>query len=768
MGEAAAALRTEGVEAFNRGAFRKAVVCLTRVLLDAAEDHTARFYLGASHYHLGRIDEATRCLEPLKDMASLADVRSAAVPEYLARCALALKRPEALEYARGAVARDASDPCAQLVLGHALMRVGRHADALDAYENAWQREGGRQGRACLSFDCAQVPLARAAALTSLHRFDAALQALDDAEIRHPGRAATANQRGLILLQAHRPLDAVSAFQEALRRRPRSRTLRARIEHNLVCAKQASQRRDPKFSDLPVVTFADVGGLAQQKHDIRRIVETIHRDAALVRQYGVVRNGLLLHGPSGCGKTLLARAVAGELGLGFLFVSATELRGCQAAGAVDALAGLFTLARERTPCVLFFEALDHLAASTSQGPNEAHVSSVLARHLDACRHVPGLILMAATNRLEAIDPDVIREGRFDYRIEVPRPDHAARGEVLRALVAGRPVEPGLDWDRLASRTDTCSSTQLRAIVDDAAEMAFDARQRIGDDHLQTAIRRMQESHRYRGPRLSWDDLVLSSELLERLRFIEGAIENRELANQLGVSRPTAVLLSGPPGTGKKCIVRALATQTDANFFTVTPADLHSKRPGGAEQQLRAIFERARTHAPAILFFDEIERVLGYRSEPVAREEHERTALLDAFLRELDLAETRARILVIASTHRPELVDDAVRRCDRFGEHIQLTLPDSGQRLALLRLFARTMSVAGDVDVSRFVDATEGATGADLRWLCTQAGRVAFARELRERDGQVCVQQGDFEVALAQWAPAAASSVIGFRPRQRTAS
>lgn len=813
--EALAAVRTAGLRAFEAGGFRKARACFSRALLRAPQDRQVRFHLGASQYHLGNVPEARRHLEPLFEAGTIAGVRPAAVAEYLCRCSLGDAVPRAIDYAQAAIARDAQDPCAHLVLGHALMRLNRPAEALAAYDEAWRLEGGTNGRPCVSFDPSQVPFARALALTELKRTGPALEALDAALQRHPDRAATFNQRGIVLLHAQRPAEAALAFGLAVQRGPRPKAFAGSVYYNLACAfmgagqrPQARQAvesaiavsRQPQYlrlrdelsdvvscvpteaavpdlseSSAPArpVTFADVGGMQQQKAEVRRIVETVHTNREIVRRYGIVRNGILLYGPPGSGKTFFARAIAGEFGLSFLRVSLADLVTKYVGGAPEAVDRVFADARSRTPCLLFFDEFDAVAEarSSSSAVAEQQRVNALLQQLDLNRDVAGLVIAAATNRFDALDPAAIRDGRFDYKVQVPKPDFDARSAILQTLLAGRPSAARLDASLLAHDTEGCSAAQLQAIVDDAALMAMEGREAITMDHLQRARRRFLDTHRYRGARMSWTDLVLPPSVMERLQFIEHAIENGALARQLGVRPPSGVLLSGPPGTGKTSIARVLASEIDASFFAVTPADVYSKWLGDSEQQVRAVFERARNHAPAIVFFDEVDTLLGQRSEVAAGADRARDAVLNAFLGEMDGLDTQSRILVVGATNRPDLVDAAARRPGRLGEHIELGLPDASQRLAMLQLFTREMVLEPGLDVGHFVELTEGATGADLRGLCAVAGRHAFIREVRERDNDVRVQRGDFERALAEWQPAGATcgaSTIGFRPSQPLAS
>ena len=801
-------LVADGRRALDTGQFREARARFSQAVLRRPDDREARFLLGVAQYHLGNVAEARRNFEPLSDGPPPLAGQPAALLVYLSRCAIGDDPEEAVRLATRATEKDPKDPRAFLALGHALRGRERLDEALKAYDRAWALEGGQLGTPALAFDPAQAPYARAVALVLLRRWPAALESADQAIARDSRHALAHYARGRILAHAlgrpaeavtsyrtaieidpethgtggdgayyynlalalsdlHRNDEAVPAIEAALKRSPQPgyRALLEQLQAGqpgraAAAAAPAAQPAGgpaawpaaaaPADPAAPL-TFANVGGMRALKDEVRRIVELVHSRRDEAARYGIVRNGILLYGPPGCGKSFFARAIAGEFGLRFIPVPLGEVVTKYVGGAPGAIARVFLTAREQTPCLLFFDEFDAIASRRSEltNPGEQQAVDALLQQLDAARGVPGLVVAAATNRFEALDPAVIREGRFDYKVRVGRPDFDARREILLAILRGRPTEDIGDAAQLAHETEGLSAAQLRAIVDDAAVSALDESKPIAQRHVREAYHRFLLANRYGGARLTWSDLVLPAAVLKRLQFVERAIEHPGLARELGVEAPRGVLLYGPPGTGKTTIARVMASEIEASFFTVNPADVYTKWLGESEQRMQDLFARARDHVPAIVFLDEVDALLGTRGEAASGADRARQSVLTTFLTEMDGIEPATRVLVVAATNRPDLVDPAVVRPGRLSELIEIGLPDAAGRAALLAHFTRAMKLGADVDLARLAACTEGASGADLRGLTLAGGRYAFERELGEQDEERVVLDQDFARALAEW-------------------
>jgi transitional endoplasmic reticulum ATPase len=521
---------------------------------------------------------------------------------------------------------------------------------------------------------------------------------------------------------------------------------------------------------PASGFARVGGMDGLKRQVRRIVETIHIRQEDARRYGIVRNGILLHGPPGCGKTFFVQAMAEEFGLHLIRVPLESAISKYVGGAPEAIQLLFQEARAQTPCLLFFDEFDAIAHKRHDVPSlhEQQMVDTLLQQLDLHRETPGLVIVAATNRFEDLDSAVVREGRFDYKVQVGNPDFEARVAILQTLIRGRPHGRRLRLRGLAHDLDGFSAAQIRSVVDEAALAALEAGQPIGNEHLRAAYRAHVEASRYGGVRLGWNDLIVPAAVKRRLRLVQQFIENPGIARQLGITPPSGILLTGPPGTGKTTIARVLASESQASFFGVSAADIFSKWLGESEQHVKDLFTRARARVPAIVFIDEIDAITERRGNGDSAGERVRNAVVNMFLTEMDGLESSARVFVIGATNRPELLDEALLRPGRLGERIDLPLPEVPERKAMLEFFTKKMRLAGSVDLQRLAVQTEAASGAILKGLCTLAGRNAFARALDSRgiapattDVEPAVTQEDFEQALRELSPPRRRP-IGFTP------
>jgi transitional endoplasmic reticulum ATPase len=541
-------------------------------------------------------------------------------------------------------------------------------------------------------------------------------------------------------------------------------------------KPVPQRDQPGIRP-PATGFARVGGMDDLKAQVRRIVETIHIRQEEARRYGVVRNGILLYGPPGCGKTFFAQAMAEEFGLHLLRVPLESAISKYVGGAPDAIQRIFHEARSKIPCLLFFDEFDAIAAKRQDTPmlHEQQMVNALLQQLDAHRETPGLLIVAATNRFDELDPAVIREGRFDYRVKIDNPDFDARLAILRTLVSGRPHGRRLRLAELAQDLEGFSAAQIRSVVDEAALAALEAARPIRDQHLRAAYRAHAVASRYGGLKLGWDHLILPADTKRKLQLIEQVIENPQIVRQLGITPPSGILLSGPPGTGKTTIARVLASETEASFFAVNAADIFSKWLGESEQRVKELFTRARARVPAIIFIDEIDAIMERRGEGDSAADRVRNAVVNMFLEEMDGLDSSTRVFVIGATNRAELLDEALLRPGRLGERIEIPLPDAAARRAMLELFSKKMRLAALVDLEHLAARTEGTSGALLNGLCTLAGRNALMRELDGRglapnvsDVAPTVIQEDFEKAFRELASTPQQRAIGFKSPEETPS
>jgi transitional endoplasmic reticulum ATPase len=498
------------------------------------------------------------------------------------------------------------------------------------------------------------------------------------------------------------------------------------------------------------TFADIGGLAHVKEQLRETVGAIleRPDEALRLQ--VVHNGVLFYGPPGTGKNLLSRALAGEYGLRYLRFSPAAIASMYLHEAATNLRKMFELARENVPCVLYLDEIDTIASDRGDQPSADHreVVTQLMICLEEYRTIPGLVIAAGTNDLDRLDP-ALREGRFDAKIQVPLPGPEDRAEVLGVHLTrrgGAVDETGLDLAELAHLTAGYNAAALETVVSLAAQAALKAHQPIDHAMLAKAIADRGGQHRLSlDNRLSWDDVVLAAETRERVMEILTVFSQPDLARDVGVAAPAGIILYGPPGTGKTTIAKAMASQIAASFYEMSAADLLSKWAGESEQRVAKLFSQARANRPSIIFIDELDALLRRRSGDSTSKWEER--VLSQFLRELDGITGGDGVLLVGATNRVDTLDEAI--VGRRLEPIGVGLPDEAARRKLLQLLCRGVKLARGVDLSEIAGKTAGMSGADLKRLRDTAGMKALTRTTRsgqQSKGGVSVTRADFITAL----------------------
>jgi transitional endoplasmic reticulum ATPase len=498
------------------------------------------------------------------------------------------------------------------------------------------------------------------------------------------------------------------------------------------------------------TFADVGGLEDVKRQLAETVGAILDRPDEAARYKVVHNGILFYGPPGTGKNLLSRALAGEYGLRYLRFSPSAIASSYLHEAAANLRQLFELAVRNAPCVLYLDEIDTIAGDRNDQPSadQREVVTQLMVCLEEYREIPGLVIVAATNELDRLDP-ALREGRFDSKIHVPLPDPTDRAEVLEVHLRrrGDTVDwASIDLSALAKKTQGYNAAALETVVSLAAQAALRAAGPVSHDTVMQVIADRGGQHRLAlEETVGWDDVVLSGDAQERVTEILTVFSRPELAQEFGVRPPAGLLLYGPPGTGKTTIAKAMATEVAASFYEMSAADLLSKWAGESEQRVAKLFTKARENRPSIVFIDEIDALLRRRSADSAAKWEER--VLSQFLRELDGIRGGDGVLLVGATNRVDTIDEAI--VGRRLEPIEIGLPDARARLRLLRLLCRDIKLAKNVDLTAITAATEGFSGADLKRLRDTAGMKALNRAAKSGKSSraaLSVTVADFEAAL----------------------
>jgi transitional endoplasmic reticulum ATPase len=498
----------------------------------------------------------------------------------------------------------------------------------------------------------------------------------------------------------------------------------------------------------LVDFSEVGGMDTLKREVRDTVGLMLEHPEDAERYGIEWNGILLHGPPGVGKTFFAEAIAGEYDLNFIHVSTGDLVSSLVGGSAQNIGKAFKAAEQNLPCLLFFDEFDSIAQRRDNTPDQESRRTVnqLLTSLEGSRGVRGLLVMAATNSIEHLDPAVIRPGRFDRHIRVDLPDAEARRAVFEAELKERPVQRDVDLEELVRRTEGMTPAAIEKIVDMAALDVFRQASETGkqlelrSSDLLGAIERYGGQDRPTVENWTWDSLILPPNIKAQLKQLQAVIEDPESARRFGVEPPTGLLLAGPPGTGKTTIAKVLAAQAHCSFYPIAGADVTSKWVGESERNIRQLFDRARENRPSIIFIDEIDAIAGRRGELQAHDSQ-----VNQLLSEIDGVTGQRGVFIVGASNRPDQLDPALLRGGRLSRTIVLGLPDEEGRLAMLKLQTARMPTVG-VRLEELAAETEGMSPADLKALCQEAAMAAMARTSNDAEPGAAVTHEDFEEGL----------------------
>lgn len=509
----------------------------------------------------------------------------------------------------------------------------------------------------------------------------------------------------------------------------------------------SSMKDGLQTRTPTVRFRDVGGQEAAKEQIRQLVETRLHAGKFAKQ-GIVQNGILLYGPQGTGKTLLAEATAGEFGLKYQYVSGVALNGMWIGETGQNIRQIFSnAAKGRT--LLFLDEIDALGAKRNSGLSPGtgireynNITIQVMQCIDQYRKTSGLVLMAATNALENLDPALVREGRFDLKLRLDLPDEATRAQILTTLLAKKGAHfPIARWARA---TSGASPAKLEALVNRAAALALAAKRTLREEDLVAAFEATGGQDRPLFQPVQWEDLIVEPQVEEELKLLVRQLKGSvQAASSLPV--PTGVLLAGPPGTGKTMIARLLATQTRRSFYPVTAADLLGMGQGESVKKLAELFARAKEQSPSIVFFDELDGLFG--SSRGFASSHD-TQFTEQALIEISRIEPAHNVLLVGATNHADRLDPRILRGGRFSEKIDIGVPGPANRKRLLgRLLA---GITVSVPIEQLVMQTEGLAPADIEAVVQAAKRFAFGRSGRDDQLPPLIAQ-DFERALERVQP-----------------
>jgi transitional endoplasmic reticulum ATPase len=533
------------------------------------------------------------------------------------------------------------------------------------------------------------------------------------------------------------------------------------------------------TETPNVTYEDIGGLDDELEQVREMVELPMRHPELFQQLGIEPpKGVLLHGPPGTGKTLMAKAVANEIDAYFTDISGPEIMSKYYGESEEQLREIFEEATENAPAIVFIDEIDSIAPKRGEtsGDVERRVVAQLLSLMDGLEERGQVTVIGATNRLDALDPALRRGGRFDREIEIGVPDKEGRKEVLQVHTRGMPLVDGIDLDQYAESTHGFVGADLESLAKESAMNALrrvrpqldleqdeidadvlDALQ-VTEEDFKEAMKGIQPSALrevfVEVPDVSWEQVGGLEDTKERLReTIQWPLDYPEVFEQMDLEAAKGVLLYGPPGTGKTLMAKAVANEAQSNFISIKGPELLNKYVGESEKGVREVFEKARSNAPTVVFFDEIDSIAGERGQRMG-DSGVGERVVSQLLTELDGLEELEDVVVVATTNRPDLIDGALLRPGRLDRHVHVPVPDEEARRAIFAVHTGHKPLADDVDLDDLARRTEGYVGADIEAVCREAS-MAATREFinsvspEETDtsvGNVRVTMDHFEQAL----------------------
>jgi len=517
------------------------------------------------------------------------------------------------------------------------------------------------------------------------------------------------------------------------------------------------------ASIPRITYDELGGLKREVLKIREMVELPMRHPELFEKIGVeAPKGVLLYGPPGTGKTLLAKAVAGETNAHFISLSGPEIMGKHYGESEERIREIFKQAEENAPSIIFIDEIDSIAPKRDEvsGELEKRIVSQLLTLMDGMKSRGKVIVIAATNRPDSIDPALRRPGRFDREIEIGIPDDEGRFDILSIHTRGMPIDEKVDLKQISKITHGFVGADLEVLAKEAAmrslrrnvlddkdfsydddEISSEILQKIQitDEDFREALKEVGPSAlrevQVQVPNVSWDDVGGLDQLKEELQeAVEWPIKYKDAYDYVDVESPKGILLHGPPGTGKTMIAKALAKMTESNFISIKGPELLSKWVGESEKGVREIFRKARQAAPCIIFFDEVDALVPRRGSG-GSDSHVTENVVSQILTEIDGLEELHNVLIIGATNRLDIVDEALLRPGRFDRIIEVPNPDEKGRLHIFEIHTKSKPLASDVKLSEIVKMTDNFSGAEIAAVTNRAALSALKRYVASKSKDV---------------------------------
>jgi transitional endoplasmic reticulum ATPase len=546
-----------------------------------------------------------------------------------------------------------------------------------------------------------------------------------------------------------------------------------------------------------VTYEDIGGLERELQRVREMIELPLKHPELFERLGIEPpKGVLLHGPPGTGKTLIAKAVANESGAAFFSIQGPEIMSKFYGESEAQLRNKFEEATKSAPSIIFIDELDSIAPSREnvQGEVERRVVAQLLTLMDGLNARGKVVVIAATNRVNAIDPALRRPGRFDREIEIGVPGVEGRNVILQIHTRGMPLSE-VSLDEFAAITHGFVGADLEALCKEAAMKALRRylpdidldqpippavleKMRVTGEDFRDALKEIEPSALrdvfVEIPSVKWEDIGGLEKVKVQLReSVELPLKRPEIFRRMGIRPPTGILLYGAPGTGKTLLAKAVATESEANFISIKGPEVLSKWVGESEKAVREIFKKAKQSAPCIVFLDEIDAIAprrGISSDSMVTER-----VVNQLLTSIDGIEAMHDVVVIAATNRPDILDPGLLRSGRFDRLLYIPPPDPEERLRVLQVHTRGVPLGDDLNLEELARMLEGYVGADIEGLIRESGMIALredpehAKILRRHLNQAIeVVKPSADEETVKYYRAVSKSLEGRLAKQRTAT
>jgi transitional endoplasmic reticulum ATPase len=550
--------------------------------------------------------------------------------------------------------------------------------------------------------------------------------------------------------------------------------------------EAVELKEEKIVDI---AYEDIGGLQEELKKVREMIELPLKHPELFETLGVQPpKGVLLYGPPGTGKTLIARAVANETKAYFISVAGPEIMNKFVGEAEKKLRDIFIEAEKNAPSIVFIDEIDAIAPKReeSYGEVERRVVAQLLALMDGLKTRGRVIVIAATNRPDALDPALRRGGRFDREIEIGVPNKEGRMEILKIHTRNMPISDDKNTrllnekekeallDGLATITHGFVGADLEGLCKEAAMVVL----RRVREQFQDKLSKLEEKERIpteileklqvskndfkdalkmvrpsamrevliETPKVKWADIGgLETVKQETKEAIEWPLKSPEVFKRMGIRPPKGILFYGPPGCGKTLVAKAVAAECQANFICIKGPEVISKWVGESEKAIRDVFKKARQVAPCIVFFDEIDSIASKRGGSADNKVTER--VVDQLLTEMDGLEEMSDVLVLAATNRPELLDAALLRPGRFDRFLLIPPPDEKTRYEILKIHTKNMPVDKTINLAELAKKTEGYSGADIEAVCRESAMLALRDDMKAK----IVNKEYFDKALEKSRP-----------------